>query len=86
MTETFIEQLGTDIEDAFFLIGVAILLIELTRNLFAGTLRWRGFADTQANISARGLCALEFRDYGHQRYRGHLRGGLLLLLGASSGA
>ncbi len=51
MTFDILEQLGTEIDEAFFLIGVAILGIEIVAGLFRGRVRLRTFADMFANIS-----------------------------------
>lgn len=46
-----LEQLGNRIDESFFIIGVAILAIELTKGLFGKTLKWRGVADMLSSIS-----------------------------------
>ena len=51
MNNEFVLQLGTDIDESFFLIGVAILVIEILAGLFKSTLSWRGLADMLTNIS-----------------------------------
>ncbi|MEM8695010.1 MAG: sterol desaturase family protein [Pseudomonadota bacterium] len=51
MTHQFVEQLGTDFDDVFFLIGAAILSIEIVKGLFSPAFRWRGFLDMIASIS-----------------------------------
>ena len=51
MNSLSIEQLGSSIDDSFFMIGVAILLIELVHGLFSKTLKSRGFADMLASAS-----------------------------------
>ncbi|MEM8590210.1 MAG: sterol desaturase family protein [Pseudomonadota bacterium] len=51
MTADQITQLGVGFEDAFFIIGAAILGIEIVKGLFARSLRWRGLADMAASIS-----------------------------------
>lgn len=51
MTPTVLENLGTQIDDAFFLIGVAILLIELFEAWFKGTLKRRKLTEMLASAS-----------------------------------
>ena len=51
MDSVFIQQLGTNIDDSFFLIGVAVLAIEILTGLFSRKLKWRGVADMFTNIS-----------------------------------
>ena len=51
MTGSALEHLGTRFEDAFFLIGAAILAIELIAGWVGGSLRWRTFADMLASAS-----------------------------------
>ena len=51
MDLTSLEQLGNSIDEIFFLIGLAILSIEIIKGLFKGTLKWRGVADMVANVS-----------------------------------
>ena len=51
MNSEFLETLGTQIDDAFFIIGAAILVIELLKGLFSPKFRWRGFGDAIASIS-----------------------------------
>ncbi|WP_299326924.1 sterol desaturase family protein [Parasphingopyxis sp.] len=51
MTPQFVEQLATDFDDVFFLIGAAILAIEIVKGLFSPSFRWRGFLDMIASIS-----------------------------------
>ncbi len=51
MTADQITQLGVSFEDAFFIIGAAILGIEIVKGLFARSLRWRGLGDMGASIS-----------------------------------
>lgn len=46
-----IEQLGSDVDDVFFLIGAAILAIEIAKGLFSGKLKSRGILDIVASIS-----------------------------------
>jgi sterol desaturase/sphingolipid hydroxylase (fatty acid hydroxylase superfamily) len=46
-----VEQLGSDIDDIFFLIGAAILAIEIAKGLFTGKLKGRGLLDMVASIS-----------------------------------
>ncbi|MEM7779651.1 MAG: sterol desaturase family protein [Pseudomonadota bacterium] len=46
-----IEQLGSDIDDVFFLIGGAILAIEITKGLLSKKLKGRGFLDMIASVS-----------------------------------
>ena len=51
MTADTLARLGTDIDEVFFLIGVATLLIELVQGAINGSLRWRGVADMLASAS-----------------------------------
>jgi len=51
MTGSALERLATEIDEVFFLVGAAILLIELIENWFKGSLRWRTFADMIASAS-----------------------------------
>ena len=51
MTTEQIEQIGVAFDDVFFLIGAAILAIEIAKGLFERSLRGRGFMDIVASIS-----------------------------------
>ena len=51
MTADTLARLGTDIDEAFFLIGIAMLLVELAKGAITGSLRWRGVADMLASAS-----------------------------------
>ncbi|GAA6136873.1 hypothetical protein NBRC116583_06200 [Arenicella sp. 4NH20-0111] len=51
LASKFVSDLGTDIDDVFFLFGCAILVIEILKSLFTGTFKWRGVADMLANVS-----------------------------------
>ncbi|MGD1935443.1 MAG: sterol desaturase family protein [Candidatus Phaeomarinobacter sp.] len=51
MTFETLEEIGTSIDEAFFLIGGAILLIEIAKGLATRRLAGRGFLDMLANIS-----------------------------------
>ena len=51
MTDSALERVGTQIDEAFFLIGAAILTIELVEGWVKGKLRWRTFADMLASAS-----------------------------------
>lgn len=51
MNGSALERLGTQIDEVFFLIGVAILAIELIEGWFKGSLRWRTLADMVASAS-----------------------------------
>lgn len=52
MTLEALERLGTQIDDAFFLIGIAILLIEIAEALFKGEHKGRTFAEMLVSASA----------------------------------
>lgn len=51
MTYETLEQLGTNIDEIFFLIGAAILLIEIIKGVFTRTMGGRNFLDMVANVS-----------------------------------
>lgn len=51
MTPELIEEIGTNFDDAFFLIGVAILGIELLKLLFSGSMKGRKLLDMVASAS-----------------------------------
>ena len=51
MTADYIAELGTNIDDAFFLIGGAVLVIELLKALFTGSMRGRALLDMIASAS-----------------------------------
>lgn len=51
MTPDLIEQYGTYFDDAFFLIGVAILGIELLKGFFSGSMKGRELLDMVASAS-----------------------------------
>ncbi len=51
MNSSALERLGNSIDESFLLIGVAMLVIELTKGLFTRTLKWRGVADMLASAS-----------------------------------
>ena len=51
MTGTALEQVGARIDEAFFLIGAALLAIELLKGWITGSLRGRAFADMLASAS-----------------------------------
>ena len=51
MTPETIADYGTYFDEVFFLIGIAILGIELLKNLFSGTLRGRALLDMVASAS-----------------------------------
>lgn len=51
MTAEFLEQVGTQFDDAFFFIGAALLFIEILKGLFSGSLKRRGLLDMVASAS-----------------------------------
>ena len=51
MTADFIEALGTSFDDAFFIIGAVILMIEIAKGLFSKTFSGKAFLDIVASIS-----------------------------------
>ncbi|MEM8723943.1 MAG: sterol desaturase family protein [Pseudomonadota bacterium] len=51
MTADAIEQLGNWFDEAFFVIGIAILLIEIAKGLFQGKLKWHGVFDMVSSAS-----------------------------------
>ncbi|NQY12464.1 MAG: sterol desaturase family protein [Henriciella sp.] len=51
MTLETIGQFATEFDDAVFLIGLAILLIEIAKGLFGGSLKGRGLLDMVASAS-----------------------------------
>ena len=51
MTPDSLERLGTNIDDAFFLIGLAIFGVELLKALFTGSMRGRSVLDMVASVS-----------------------------------
>ena len=51
MNNETLQQLSSNIDDSFFLIGAALLLIEMTKGIFDGSLKWRGAADMFASLS-----------------------------------
>ncbi len=51
MTGSSLERLGTQIDEAFLLIGFVILAIELVEGWFKGSLKWQTFADMLASVS-----------------------------------
>ena len=51
MTSEQIQSLGTQIENAFYLIGVTVLLIEIAKELFSKPIRGRSFVDMVTSIS-----------------------------------
>jgi len=51
MTPELIEDFGTNFDDTFFLIGVAILAIELLKVLFSGSMKGRKLLDMVASAS-----------------------------------
>lgn len=51
MTANFLTELGRNIDESFFLIGFAMLLIEIANGLFKNRLKWRGVADMLVNVS-----------------------------------
>ncbi|MEO1015239.1 MAG: sterol desaturase family protein [Pseudomonadota bacterium] len=51
MTPETLEQFGALLDEAFFIIGGAILAIELLKGLFTPSFRWRGYADMFASFS-----------------------------------
>ena len=51
ISEAIVQQLTSDIDDAFFLIGAAILVIEIAKGLFSGTLKGRGLLDIGVSAS-----------------------------------
>ncbi|MEM9616424.1 MAG: sterol desaturase family protein [Pseudomonadota bacterium] len=51
MTSEYLERLGNAFDEGFFVIGLAILSIEIIKGLFSKSFRWRGFSDMFASIS-----------------------------------
>ena len=51
MDSMALEILGVSIDESFFLIGLAILLIEVATGFFQGKLKWRGVADMLVSAS-----------------------------------
>lgn len=51
MNTEVIEQLGTGINDSFFLIGIAMLGIEIIKGLVDKAFKWNDFANILVNIS-----------------------------------
>ncbi|MEM1052255.1 MAG: sterol desaturase family protein [Pseudomonadota bacterium] len=51
ITEAIVKQLSSDIDDAFFLIGAAILVIEIAKGLLSGKMRGRGLLDILVSAS-----------------------------------
>ena len=51
MTADFIEALGTSFDDAFFIIGAVILMIEIAKGLFSKTFSGKALLDIVASIS-----------------------------------
>ncbi|MEP0068282.1 sterol desaturase family protein [Pyruvatibacter sp.] len=51
MTSETLEALGVSIDEAFFLLGAAILLIEIAKGLLTGSMKGRTFLDMVASIS-----------------------------------
>ena len=51
MTPETLAQIGADFDDVFFLIGGAMLFIEIVKALFTRQYGWRGYADMIASIS-----------------------------------
>lgn len=51
INEAIVKQLSSDIDDAFFLIGVAILVIEIAKGLLSGKMKGRGFLDILVSAS-----------------------------------
>ena len=51
MTPEALAQFVSDFDDTFFVIGAAILLIEMVKGLFSNSFRWRGYLDMFASIS-----------------------------------
>lgn len=51
MNSTTLEQLGNGIDESFFIIGLAILAIEIIKGIYKKTLGWRGIADMLSSIS-----------------------------------
>ena len=51
MTSDYITELGTSFDEVFFLIGAAVLLIEIVKGLFTKSLTGRGALDIIASIS-----------------------------------
>ncbi len=51
MTSDVLERLGSQIDQAFFLIGAAILAIELIGGWLRRSLRWRTLGDMLASAS-----------------------------------
>ena len=51
MTAESLAQFGTNFDDAFFLIGAAILVIELLKGWFSGSMRGRALLDMIASAS-----------------------------------
>ena len=51
MTADFIEALGTSFDDAFFIIGAVILMIEIANGLFSKTFSGKALLDIVASIS-----------------------------------
>ncbi|MGI9373063.1 MAG: sterol desaturase family protein [Hyphomicrobiales bacterium] len=51
MNIEYLTQLSTQVENAFYLIGAAVLLIELAKNWFEGSLKGRNFVEMIASAS-----------------------------------
>ncbi len=51
MTADYIAEIGTNIDDTFFLIGGAILIIELVKGWFSGNMKGRALLDMVASAS-----------------------------------
>ena len=51
MNSITLDQIGSNIDDSFFIIGVAILLIEIVHGLSSKKLKWHGFADMLTSAS-----------------------------------
>ena len=51
MTLESFQLFGQQFDDVFFLIGGALLIIEIIRGLFLKAYRWRGFLDMATNIA-----------------------------------
>lgn len=51
MNADILEQFGTQFDDAFFLIGAALLVIEILKSLLSGSLKGRGLLDMVASAS-----------------------------------
>lgn len=51
MNSATLEQLANNIDESFFLVGAALLGIELAKGLFTRNLKWQGMADMLSSLS-----------------------------------